>query len=55
MKKPEFGIQTVKVNQTDVAIHERIEIDKPFCELRRFKRFSDDPATLTQLKASLPF
>ena len=49
--KPEFGIRTVKVNKTDVAIHERIEIDKPFCELRRFKRFSDDPATLTQLKA----
>jgi poly(3-hydroxybutyrate) depolymerase len=41
----------VKVNKVDVAIHERIEIDKPFCELRRFKRFSDDPATLTQLKA----
>ena len=49
-EKPEFGIKTVKVNNTDVAIHERIEIDKPFCELRRFKRFSDDPATLTQLK-----
>jgi poly(3-hydroxybutyrate) depolymerase len=49
-EKPAFGIQTVKVNQVDVAIHERIEIDKPFCELRRFKRFSDDPSTLTQLK-----
>ena len=49
-EKPEFGIRTVKVNKTDVAIHERIEIDKPFCELRRFKRFSDDPETLTQLK-----
>ncbi len=50
-EKPEFGIKTVKVNKTEVAIHERIEINKPFCELRRFKRFSDDPATLTQLKA----
>ncbi|WP_293747992.1 polyhydroxyalkanoate depolymerase [Limnohabitans sp. Rim8] len=50
-EKPEFGIRTVKVNKVDVAIHERIEIDKAFCELRRFKRFSDDPATLTQLKA----
>ena len=49
-EKPEFGIKTVKVNKTDVAIHERIEINKAFCELRRFKRFSDDPATLTQLK-----
>ncbi len=49
-EKPEFGIKTVKVNETEVAIHERIEINKPFCELRRFKRFSDDPNTLTQLK-----
>jgi hypothetical protein len=29
---------------------ERIEIDKPFCELRRFKRFTDDVHTLTMLK-----
>jgi poly(3-hydroxybutyrate) depolymerase len=40
----------VQVGIVDIAIHERIEIDKPFCELRRFKRFSDDPATLTGLK-----
>jgi poly(3-hydroxybutyrate) depolymerase len=49
-EKPRFGITTVNVDGTDVAIHERVEIDKPFCELRRFKRFSDDPATLTKLK-----
>ena len=49
-EKPEFGIRTVDVAGTEVAIHERGEIDKPFCELRRFKRFSDDPATLTTLK-----
>lgn len=49
-EKPEFGIKTVNVDGTEVAIHERVEIDKPFCELRRFKRFSDDPATLTRLK-----
>ena len=48
--KPEFGIRTLKINKTDVAIHERIEIDKPFCELRRFKRFSDDTSTLNLLK-----
>jgi poly(3-hydroxybutyrate) depolymerase len=40
----------VQVGKVDVAIHERIEIDKPFCELRRFKRFTDDAATLTGLK-----
>jgi poly(3-hydroxybutyrate) depolymerase len=32
-------------------VHERIEIDKPFCQLRRFKRYSDDVATLAKLKA----
>lgn len=49
-EKPEFGVRTVDVDGIDVAIHERIELDKPFCELRRFKRFSDDPATLARLK-----
>ncbi|NMM77037.1 polyhydroxyalkanoate depolymerase [Acidovorax sp. SRB_24] len=49
-EKPAFGIPTVEVDGVGVAIHERVEVDKPFCELRRFKRFSDDPATLTKLK-----
>ena len=52
--RPEFNIKTVGVEHdgvvTDVAIHERVEIDKPFCELRRFKRFSDDVGTLGKLK-----
>ena len=49
-EKPTFDIQTLDVEGTNIAIHERIEINKPFCELRRFKRFTDDPATLTKLK-----
>ncbi len=49
-EKPEFGLRTVEVDGVAVAIHERVEINKPFCELRRFKRFSDDPATLGKLK-----
>jgi len=49
-EKPEFGLRTVDVDGVAVAIHERIEINKPFCELRRFKRFSDDTATLAKLK-----
>jgi poly(3-hydroxybutyrate) depolymerase len=56
--RPEFGIKTVGIAHdgviTDVAIHERVEIDKSFCELRRFKRFSDDPATLMRLKGQPP-
>jgi poly(3-hydroxybutyrate) depolymerase len=53
-EKPAFGIKTVNIphdgTETEVAIHERVEVDKPFCELRRFKRFSDDAATLARLK-----
>ncbi|MBU4423389.1 MAG: polyhydroxyalkanoate depolymerase [Gammaproteobacteria bacterium] len=49
-EKPAFDIPTVDVDGVGIAIHERVEINKPFCELRRFKRFSDDPATLTKLK-----
>jgi len=49
-EKPEFGLRTIDVDGVDIAIHERVEINKPFCELRRFKRFSDDPHTLTTLK-----
>jgi poly(3-hydroxybutyrate) depolymerase len=49
-EKPEFGIKTVDVDGQEVAIHERVEMDKPFCELRRFKRFSDEEQTLSKLK-----
>ena len=49
-EKPAFGLTTVDFNGVDLAVQERIEIDKPFCELRRFKRFSDDPKTLDKLK-----
>jgi len=49
-EKPEFGLRTVDVDGVEVAIHERVEIKKPFCELRRFKRLSDDIPTLTKLK-----
>ncbi len=48
--KPEFGLRTGDIDGVEIAIHERVEINKPFCELRRFKRFSDDPATLDKLK-----
>ncbi len=49
-EKPAFDIQTIDVEGTSIAIHERVEINKPFCELRRFKRFSDDTNTLAKLK-----
>jgi len=49
-EKPEFGLRTADVDGVDVAIHERVELKKPFCELRRFKRYTDDLATLAKLK-----
>jgi hypothetical protein len=51
-EKPEFGIRSVDINGQHVAIHERVEIDKPFCELRRFKRYADDPATWERRRPS---
>ena len=49
-EKPAFDIPKIDAEGVHLVIDERVEIDKPFCELRRFKRFTDDPATLVQLK-----
>jgi len=49
-EKPVFGIHTVEVDKVPVAVMEQVEIDKPFCQLLRFKRFSDDLATLNKTK-----
>jgi poly(3-hydroxybutyrate) depolymerase len=48
--KPAFGIQTVEVSGTDVTINERTEVNRPFCDLIRFKRYTDDVETLSHLK-----
>ena len=49
-EKPAFGIKSVQVGDAEVVIQEVVELDKPFCQLRRFKRFTDNPATLLALK-----
>jgi poly(3-hydroxybutyrate) depolymerase len=49
-KKPEFGIRSVMAHGHEVAIHERTVVSKPFCNLIRFKRFSDDVETIKSLK-----
>jgi poly(3-hydroxybutyrate) depolymerase len=48
--KPEFGIHSIQINGSDVAVQECIDMNKPFCELRRFKCFSDNSETLNTLK-----
>lgn len=49
-EKPEFGIRSVPVQGTDVAVQEQVALEKPFCRLLRFKRFSDDLALLEVMK-----
>ena len=49
-EKPAFGINMVKVQGTDVAVQEQVAIEKPFCRLLRFKRFTDDLPLLSAMK-----
>ncbi len=49
-EKPAFGIASATVNGVSVAVQEQVAIDKPFCRLLRFKRFTDDPSALTLMK-----
>ena len=49
-EKPEFAITSVKVAGIDVAVQEQVAIEKPFCRLLRFKRFTDDLPMLTRMK-----
>ncbi|MEH3086541.1 MAG: polyhydroxyalkanoate depolymerase [Xylophilus ampelinus] len=48
-EKPAFDLQTIQLDGIEVVVHERVEVDKPFCELRRFKRFSDDQKVLERM------
>ncbi|MEO8080437.1 MAG: polyhydroxyalkanoate depolymerase [Caldimonas sp.] len=50
-EKPQFNIRAVRIGGSDVVIHEQVAVEKPFCRLLRFKRFTDDMPTLQRLKA----
>jgi len=50
-EKPEFNIHSVKVDGVEVAVQQQVAIDKPFCRLLRFKRFTDDLPMLKTMKA----
>ena len=45
-EKPIFGIHQVEAHGHEIAVIERVALNTPFCQLKRFKRFSDDPATV---------
>jgi poly(3-hydroxybutyrate) depolymerase len=49
-EKPQFDIRTAVVDGVAVAVQEQVAIEKPFCRLLRFKRFTDDPTALTDMK-----
>ena len=50
-EKPAFDIHSALAHEHEIAVIERVALDKPFCQLKRFKRFSDDPATIEKMKA----
>ncbi len=49
-EKPPFNITGATVGGVEIAIQEQVAIEKPFCRLLRFKRFTDDPAALDLMK-----
>ena len=49
-EKPEFDIRGATIDGVTVAVQEQVAIEKPFCRLLRFKRFTDDPTALTDMK-----
>jgi len=49
-EKPEFEINSVMVDGIDVAVQEQVAMEKPFCRLLRFKRFTDNLPMLTKMK-----
>jgi poly(3-hydroxybutyrate) depolymerase len=49
-EKPEFGINKVTVDGTDVVIQEQVVEAKPFCRLLRFKRFTDNGKLLDTMR-----
>jgi poly(3-hydroxybutyrate) depolymerase len=49
-EKPPFGITAATVNGVEIAVQEQVAVNKPFCRLLRFKRFTDDTGALTVMK-----
>ncbi|MBI5716723.1 MAG: polyhydroxyalkanoate depolymerase [Burkholderiales bacterium] len=49
-EKPAFGITAATVGTIEVAVQQQVALEKPFCRLLRFKRFTDNPQALEQMK-----
>jgi len=49
-EKPKFNLTQVSAHGQEIAVIERVVLEKPFCQLKRFKRFSDDQDTIEAMK-----
>ena len=49
-EKPEFNIGSASVGGVEVAVQQQVAMNKPFCRLLRFKRFTDNLAALSEMK-----
>jgi len=49
-EKPSFEITRVEAHGHEVPVVERVALEKPFCRLLRFKRFSDNEAALEAMR-----
>jgi poly(3-hydroxybutyrate) depolymerase len=50
-EKPQFGITSIQVGDTDVAVQEQVIKTQPFCRLLRFKRYTDNSQVLDTMRA----
>ncbi|MBN8728092.1 MAG: polyhydroxyalkanoate depolymerase [Xanthomonadales bacterium] len=50
-EKPEFGISHVTAHGREAAVVEERVLETPFCDLVHFRRLSDDPVALAELRA----
>ncbi|NLB58105.1 MAG: polyhydroxyalkanoate depolymerase, partial [Gammaproteobacteria bacterium] len=49
-EKPEFAIHQVEKDGHDVPVVEKVIVEKPFCRLLRFKRYTDDAENILGMK-----
>jgi poly(3-hydroxybutyrate) depolymerase len=49
-EKPSFDITDATVDGVKVAVQQQVAMEKPFCRLLRFKRFTDNPTALADMK-----
>jgi poly(3-hydroxybutyrate) depolymerase len=49
-EKPEFNIREIEKEGRRIPIIEQVVLERPFCNLLRFKRYADDSAAVAQLK-----